>query len=69
MNGSDSQPGRFGEEKYLLLLTEKKKAAESMYKRQCRQAKHFQDGEKQCCRQKDRMNGLDSERGGQRHKN
>lgn len=40
-----------------------------MNKRQCRHAKHFQDGEKQCCEQRDRMNGLDAERKGHRHRN
>jgi len=56
------------EEKYLLLLMGKK-AAERMNKRQRRHAKHFQDGAKQCCRQTERMNGLDAERRRQRHKN
>jgi len=46
-----------------------KKAAERMDKRQWRHAKHFQDGKKQCCRQRDRMNGLDAMRRRQRHKN
>jgi hypothetical protein len=69
VNRSESQPGRFGEEKYLLLLTGKIKTAERMNKRQCRHAKHFQDGEKQCCGQRNRMNGLDAERREHRHKN
>jgi hypothetical protein len=68
VNGSESQPGRFGEKKYLLRLTEKIKAAERMNKRQCRHAKHFQEGEKQCCGQRNRMNGLDAERRGHRNK-
>jgi hypothetical protein len=61
VNGSESQAGKFGEEKYLLLLTGKK-AAQRMNKRQCRHAKHFQDGEKEWCRQRNKMNWLDAER-------